>query len=85
MPLPVNGELLAAPFIAGAIFCWVESTRRPRPSRLALLVASGALAAAAVLVKQNMIDAMLFVGVATALELFFRHRSPDRSSAASWP
>jgi hypothetical protein len=68
--VPVNGELLAAPFVATSLLCWVESRRRQGDVHVGLLVMSGAAASAAVLVKQNMIDAVLFFVVATALDTF---------------
>ncbi len=77
--LPVNGELLAAPFIAASIWAWVESARHPTP-RWGLLAVSGATASAAVLVKQNMVDGLLFFGVVTALQVTL-HRA-DRLSLA---
>lgn len=64
----VNGELLAAPFIAASLYCWVEARCRQDGARLGLMAVSGAAAAAAVLVKQNMVDAVLFCAVATVLD-----------------
>ncbi len=83
--VPVNGELLAAPFIAASLWCWGESVRRSAPDHL-LLAASGGSAAAAVLVKQNMVDGVLFFGV--AMILFALWRRPSRrawgSMVLSW-
>jgi hypothetical protein len=56
----VNGELLAAPFVAFGIWFALGAVRRPA-GRLAA-VGAGATAAAAVLVKQNMLDVVVFAG-----------------------
>lgn len=69
---PVNGELLAAPFTAGGIALAVLALRParvpapatgPTPTRFAVpwaAVGAGASTAAAVLVKQNLVDAAVF-------------------------
>ncbi len=59
--LMVNGELLAAPFIA--VGCWLAvcaATSEASSHSSWLAVGAGACAAAAVLVKQNMIDVIVF-------------------------
>lgn len=77
----VNGELLAAPFVAWSVACWLRALPLPAqpvrasaddafghtrtaPSSGAALAAFGAgvLAACAVLVKQNMVDPVVFAG-----------------------
>ena len=59
----VNGELLAAPFIAGGILLTVLSLRGEGRSRVLYAAGSGAAAVAAVLVKQNMLDVAVFATV----------------------
>lgn len=64
----VNGELLAAPFSAVAVACAVVALQEPRARRfLAAAAAAGAAAAGALLVKQNMADAVVFALVAWAV------------------
>lgn len=75
----VNGELLAAPFVAWSVACWLRALPLPAspgpgnqpaghtqlsPHSGAALAAFGAgvLAASAVLVKQNMVDPLVFAG-----------------------
>jgi hypothetical protein len=71
----VNGELLAAPFVAWSIALFLRAPGlrvvRPSPRAGGGLAAFGAgvLAAAALLVKQNMADPLVF-GVVTALVLW---------------
>lgn len=64
----VNGELLASPFIAWSIAATVAALRsdRARP-RLLLAVTAGAVAMAALLIKQNLADAFVFGLVAIVL------------------
>lgn len=57
--MPVNGELLAAPFIAFGLYAALRAVRHSPRAWLAALVA-GACGAAAVLVKQNMLDVGVF-------------------------
>ena len=62
--LTVNGEVLAAPFLAVACAATVRAVRGPGgPARPALL--AGACAVAAVLVKQNLVDAAVWGGLLT--------------------
>ena len=57
----VNGELLAASFVALGTWAAAESLRsRPAKPAIAWAVAAGAASAAAVLVKQNMLDPAVF-------------------------
>ncbi len=64
----VNGELLAAPFVAAGALCVVVAMR-PRGPRSAAWAAigAGAAAAAALLVKQNMADVVVLAAVAWGL------------------
>lgn len=67
--VPVNGELLAAPFIAGG-FAAVAVAVRSTGARAVLAAAgAGACAIAAVLVKQNMVDVIVFGLVAGIVSL----------------
>ena len=60
----VNGELLAAPFVAWSIALTLRALR-PSPPRSGLAAfGAGASAVAAVLVKQNMVEPFLFGAVA---------------------
>ncbi|MDX6299448.1 MAG: hypothetical protein QOF53_662 [Nocardioidaceae bacterium] len=52
----VNGELLAAPFVAAAVVCLVEALRADARRVVIWAGLAGATGAAAVLVKQNMLD-----------------------------
>ncbi len=62
--LEVNGELLAAPFVAGGIACLVEATHTRNRARAVLLSAvAGAAGMCSVLVKQNMFDVVVFGAV----------------------
>jgi hypothetical protein len=64
----VNGELLAAPFIAVGIVGLVEALTSASPRRAAVAsVLAGACGVAAVLVKQNMLDVLVFGGVLVLL------------------
>lgn len=77
----VNGELLAAPFVAGGIGC-VLAALRGRP--WVGLVAGGS-AAAAVLVKQNMVDVVVFAAVAAVVAWRVHGRAATRPFAvAAW-
>ncbi len=66
--LEVNGELLAAPFIALGIIMTLLALRSPdtRNTRR-FAVAAGAAAMSAVLIKQNLADAFVFGLVATVI------------------
>lgn len=61
--LEVNGELLAAPFIAVAVAAGVTLAEPGARRELRAAAIAGACATAAVLVKQNMIDAAVFLAV----------------------
>lgn len=70
----VNGELLAAPFVAVGVWLSLEAVRpggRPRSDWAA--VGAGACAVAAVLVKQNMLDVFVFAGVLALLSRRWAH------------
>jgi len=60
----VNGELLSAPFVAAGILAFVAASQ-PHDRRRALLLVGlgGAAAACALLVKQNIADALVFGSV----------------------
>jgi hypothetical protein len=77
--LEVDGELLAAPFIAVSLAAALEAlTGVPRRRAVAAAVVCGAGAVAAVLVKQNMLDGLVMVA-ALALGLSAgRHRRFSR-------
>lgn len=62
--LTVNGEVLAAPFLAVACAATVRALRHPDGHARAALLA-GACAAAAVLIKQNLVDGALWGGLIT--------------------
>ncbi len=71
----VNGEILAAPFAAGAILATVLVVRRGGRWWLAAL--AGAFATLAVAVKQSTVDAAVFVVVALGV-VAWRGRRPRR-------
>lgn len=77
----VNGELLAAPFIAaGTGFALAALRGRPWVG-----FAAGICAAAAVLVKQNMVDVVLFGAVAALVAWRMHGRSTTRPfTVAGW-
>lgn len=57
----VDGELLALPFVLGGIWAWVAATRQAENrSSAAVAALAGALATAALLVKQNFADVAVF-------------------------
>jgi len=62
---PVNGELLAAPFVAATALAAtsVLASRRAGRPELAAAAAAGFLSVAALLVKQNMADGLVFTGL----------------------
>lgn len=65
----INGELIATPFVLGAIALAVGAAR----SRAgAMVVAAGVAGAAAALIKQNEVDGLLFIAVAAATFLATR-------------
>ncbi len=74
----VNGELLAAPFVAASMLATVLLVRRSAGARVA--AGAGASAAAAVLVKQSTVDALVF-GVVALVVLATRSRASRRRAA----
>ncbi len=62
----VNGEILAAPFVATSILCTVLALR-PQGRTLPWALASGVLATAAFGIKQSTIDPFVFAVVAAAV------------------
>lgn len=74
--LPVNGELLASPFVAFGLYAALLAVRRSPRAWLAALLA-GASGAAAVLVKQNMVDVGVFALV-LGLVALARREEPAR-------
>ena len=76
----VDGELLAAPFVlAGcAATLWAVDERQTRVGRIVLGFLAGVAAVAAVLVKQNFVDALVFALVLLAL---MARRSASRRRA----
>jgi 4-amino-4-deoxy-L-arabinose transferase-like glycosyltransferase len=69
----VDGELLAAPLLAGGMAAAVAALGARTPRRAAALAAgAGACALAALLVKQNMADALVFTVCCWALALRWR-------------
>jgi hypothetical protein len=73
-----NGELLAAPFVAGGIWGAVTTvTTAPGPRRTRAAWLTGACATAALLVKQNMLDVFVFA-VVLAVVVAWRHREQGR-------
>ena len=62
--LEINGELLAAPFVAGGVAAFIGAVHSPVRSRALLLAAvGGAAGAGALLVKQNVADVVVFAAV----------------------
>lgn len=60
----VDGELVALPFVLGAVTAALAAAKWPAGRRRAgLLVTAGAVAAAGVLIKQNEIDSLLFIAI----------------------
>jgi hypothetical protein len=76
----VNGELLASPLVALALACGVEVVvRSAERDRFTAALGAGACAAAATLVKQNMLDAwvfLLFLGLLTLRRTTGRRSGP---------
>jgi hypothetical protein len=66
----VNGELLSAPFVAWSVALWLRAVpvggggQPGRRRAAASALGAGALAASALLVKQNMVDPLVFGAVA---------------------
>ena len=73
-----NGELLAAPFIAGGLWAAVTAVSvAAGPVRTRAAWSTGACATAAVLVKQNMVDVFVFAVVLVAV-VAWRQREQRR-------
>ena len=68
----VDGELVAAPFVAAGIGCVVRGLLVDGRRGLLLQVLGGALAVAAILTKQNVADVFVFVVVALLASLLSR-------------
>jgi hypothetical protein len=83
--LVVDGELLAAPFVAASLLASVQAVRAEGNRSRILAAAGGVSAALAVLVKQNMIDGAVFLVVVLGL-LLLRGVSPRRilGLGAAW-
>ncbi len=74
----VNGELLAAPFIAVGLAALLRALADPRPSRVALAGGlAGLTGAAAMLIKQNMADVFVMLAAVTLLRLVAAQRGRD--------
>lgn len=77
-----DGELLAAPFVAGGVALALEAWRHPSGrARWWLAVAAGVVGGAAGLVKQNFVDAVLFVVVLVLVEAWQRRELTRRCRA----
>jgi 4-amino-4-deoxy-L-arabinose transferase-like glycosyltransferase len=76
----VDGELLALPFVAAGLALALHGTRTPSPRGVWSMVAAGALAGAALLVKQNFADVFVFVFAALALNVLYRTIALRRAS-----
>jgi hypothetical protein len=63
----VDGELLAAPFVAAGIGCVIKGFGLDGPRGLMLQGAGGAAAAAAILTKQNIADVFVFIAALVLL------------------
>lgn len=73
-----NGEVLALPFVLGGLACLVAVLRHPERRRATVLAAvAGASAAAAALVKQNVVDVFVF-GLVALVVLGRRGPAPLR-------
>ena len=67
----VNGELLSAPFVALGILAVVEAARAPRDvRRTAWACTAGAAGVAALLVKQNIVDVLVFGSVFLVVQVW---------------
>jgi 4-amino-4-deoxy-L-arabinose transferase-like glycosyltransferase len=68
--LEVNGELLAAPFVAAGVASFLGASRASDERRaLALAAAAGATGVCALLVKQNFADALVFGAVLVLVQV----------------
>ncbi len=84
----VNGELLAAPFVALGVWALVGVVGAPRTAAAAWRAAAAGLAAtSAVLVKQNIVDVFVFAAVLSAVLAVHAGvpggRSPVRTAAVA--
>ncbi|MDX6232668.1 MAG: hypothetical protein QOH68_1664 [Nocardioidaceae bacterium] len=78
----VNGELLAAPFILGSVVGVIAALRAARQNAaIARSAMAGGLAMSALLVKQNLADAVVFALVALVLGLWRGELTRQRFSA----
>jgi hypothetical protein len=67
----VNGELLAAPFILGGVICVMVALRTPgHHDAVARAAMAGGLSTSALLIKQNLADAVVFGVVALVLAVW---------------
>lgn len=81
--MEVDGELLAVPLVLGSFLLLVRSVRAvDGRARYAELWAAGALAAAAALVKQNLVDGFVVAAVLLVAPALGRSRRPWREAAA---
>ena len=66
----VDGELLAAPFVLCGVLAYLKATRaRPRTAGTSWLLAAGAAATCAAMVKQNSVDVFVFVAACLLVRL----------------
>jgi hypothetical protein len=80
----VDGELLALPFVAGCVALTLHAWRRARDGdQMRTAVAAGVLGAAAVLVKQNFLDGLVFALVLVAAEVLRCRRITRRCQAVA--
>ena len=77
----VDGELLAAPFIAAGVGCAVRGLAAPGRGGLLLWAGSGALAVTALLTKQNMADVFVFAAAALLAGGLLGSLGPRRACA----
>ena len=68
----VDGELVAAPFVAAGIGCVISGLAADGRRGLLLSGAGGVLAAAAILTKQNLADVFVFMAALVPLALMLR-------------
>lgn len=62
-----NGEMLAAPFVAWGIALTAQALLRPGPRSWLFALMAGVLAAGAALIKQTVVDGLVFAAVLAAL------------------
>ncbi|MGI8646205.1 MAG: hypothetical protein ACR2JD_07795 [Nocardioides sp.] len=81
----VNAELVGAPLTLLCCLAAITAVRREGAARRVLLVAAGVLASCALLVKQNLVDGLVFGAVLVAMLALTRAWSARRSlAAAGW-